>query len=78
MRGEYGPKLALSAEPCEQEARDSRSTVRELAETRTTQIEDCGCDRGSAAWRLPRFDAALIVFRLVSASISRWLFPFPS
>ena len=27
-------------------------------------LEDCGCDRGSAAWRLPGFDAALIVFRL--------------
>ena len=37
--------------------------VREPAETRTTQVEDCGCDQGSAAWRLPRFDAALIVFR---------------
>jgi hypothetical protein len=40
---DYGPKLALSAEPWEPEARHSYFTLRELAETRTRQIEDCGC-----------------------------------
>jgi hypothetical protein len=48
--------------------------------TRTTQIEDCGCDRGSEAWRLPRFDAALIVFRWSppSSHAGYFRFPFPS
>ena len=42
-------KLGYDTEPREPAARDSPFTVRELAEARRTQIEDCGYDRGSTA-----------------------------
>jgi hypothetical protein len=38
--GDDGPKPALSAEPFKSEARNSRFSGRDLAQTRTTQIED--------------------------------------